>query len=77
MVSSSSIYRGLGFLLTSSWNLVDVIYHASNDVSYVFRLRNESTDYIEHYSDNILFPRNSGCDVYIPLNIAQHRIKMF
>ena len=77
MVWSSSTYRGFGFLLSSNWNLVEAIYHASDDVSYVLQLRNESTDHSEHSSDNILFPQSSECNVYIPLNVAQHHIKTF
>ena len=38
MVWSSSTYRGFGFLLSSSWNLVEAIYHASDNVSYVLWL---------------------------------------
>ena len=75
MVWSSRTYRGLGFLLSSSWKLVDAIYHASDDVSNTLRRRNESTDHGEHSSDNILFPQSSECDVYIPLNVAQHHMK--
>jgi hypothetical protein len=38
MVWSSSTYRGIGFLLSYSWNLVEANYHASDDVSYVLWL---------------------------------------
>jgi hypothetical protein len=77
MVWSSSIYRGFGFLLSSSWNLVEAVYHASNSDSYVLRLRNESTNHSENSSDNILFPQSSECDVYILLNVVQNNIKTF
>jgi hypothetical protein len=77
MVCGSCIYRGFGFLLSSSWNLVEAIYHASNNVSYVLRLRNEWTDHSEHSSDNILFPQSGKCDVYILLNVRQHHVKTF
>jgi hypothetical protein len=77
MVWSSSIYRGFGFLLSSSWNLVEAIYHASDDVSYVLQLRSESTDHMEHFSDNVIFPQSSECNVYILINVAQHHIKPF
>jgi hypothetical protein len=77
MVWSSSRYRGFSFLFSSNWNLVEAIYHATDIVNYVLRLRNESTDHGEHLSDNILFPQSSECDVYILLNVAQQHIKMF
>ena len=59
----------------NSWNLVEAVYHVSDDVSYVLRLRNESIDHGEHSSDNILFPQSGECNVYIPLNVAQRRSK--
>ena len=77
MVWSSSIYRGFGFLLSSSWNLVEAIYYASDDVSYVLQLQKESTDHMEHSPDNILFPQSGECNVYIPLNVDQHHIETF
>lgn len=77
MVWSSRTYRGFALLLSSSWNLVDAIYHPSDDVSYVLQLRNESTDHGEHPSDNILLPQSSERNVYIPLNVAQHHVKTF
>ncbi len=70
MVWSSSTYRGFCFLHSSSWDLVEAIYHASDDVSYVLRLRNESADHGEHSPDNVLFPQSSECNVYIPLDVA-------
>jgi hypothetical protein len=77
MVWSSSTYRGFGFLLSSSWNLVEAIYQASDNISYVFQLRNEPTDHGEHSSDNILIPQSSERDVYVPRNFAQQNIKTF
>jgi hypothetical protein len=78
MVWSSSTYRGFGFLLSSNWNLVEAIYHASDNVSYVLWLAKERiTDHDEHPSDDVLFPQSSECDVNIPLNVTQNHIKTF
>jgi hypothetical protein len=45
IVWSSNIYRGFGFLLSSSWSLVETIYHASDvgNQMYVQLQENGST----------------------------------